>query len=195
MLQIFASFYLFCFIIYTYKYDIFIRADEQTFGAYPSFVSVCFYFWSIPVYWVCVFASLHVTSIRLYSLMSCLIIFFGGFKSNIVKKDQEWALEKLHQIQFQILLKWIHLINWACFFHDFKRIPHHFEGSAGFHGKVFFFQDPRWPPNGGDFVFEYCRLAPELSIVVWQYQCFTILWGMLKKYWIPRVFDAFWAYP
>ena len=45
-----------------------LKADEQTFGAYPSFVSVCFYFWSIPVYWVCVFASLHVTSIRLYSL-------------------------------------------------------------------------------------------------------------------------------
>ena len=67
---------------------IILRADRQTFGAYPSFVSVFFYFWSIPVYWVCVFASLHVTSIRLYSLMSCLVI-FGGFKSNIVKKDQE----------------------------------------------------------------------------------------------------------
>ena len=65
-----------------------LRADEQTFGAYPSFVSVCFYFWSIPVYWVCVFASLHVTSIRLYSFYVYLMI-FGGFKSNIVKKDQE----------------------------------------------------------------------------------------------------------
>ena len=167
-----------------------LRADEQTFGAYPSFVSVCFYFWSIPVYWVCVFASLHVTSIRLYSLY--------------VMFDDFWRLQVKHSQKRSRMSTWETTSNSISNFAKMNPLDQlglffsmtlEFWRQFRFSWEGVFFQDPRWPPNGGDFVFEYCRLAPELSIVVWQYQCFTILWGMLKKNWIPRVFEAFWAYP